>query len=519
LQTAPILADAKDSLDTTEQSAIRSAAYTAMLATLSLFFFAQWLLRRQERNPKLVAALMGNIALWFVGYTHLWDSVPWLSTQLRTRMEFGAMALVTFTGIPTLCALLNRRWTRTSRVLTMAALASALVCLLGPFAHLWQILTGAQAVGLACAVLITGTALRALLQPDQRWAVRSLALGVLAPTIGGVLDVFVAWSTGRSFGFLVTGVVVFAGVLSFELARRNAEARNASERFGDATKKFVPAQFLHELGHTDVTTAKLGDAASRRLTILFADIRNFTSMSERMTPAETFQFLNECLSRIGPHIRAQGGFVDKYIGDAIMALFPSNSADAVRAAIAMQSEITASNARHPDRPPLAIGVGIHMGDVMMGTIGEAERFEATVISDAVNLTARLESLTKQLGCSILISEEVYATLDEKVCKHTRRLGDFVVKGKDQPVTLYEVFESDSEVLREGKRRTRERFEAMLEAIANGRIQDATAIAGELRTGCPDDGPANWWFMHLTHSSSTSDKGELLSRGIVRLGEK
>jgi two-component system sensor histidine kinase ChiS len=229
--------------------------------------------------------------------------------------------------------------------------------------------------------------------------------------------------------------------------------------------------------------------------------------------------LNECLSRIGPHIRAQGGFVDKYIGDAIMALFPSNSADAVRAAIAMQSEITASNARHPDRPPLAIGVGIHMGDVMMGTIGEAERFEATVISDAVNLTARLESLTKQLGCSILISEEVYATLDEKVCKHTRRLGDFVVKGKDQPVTLYEVFESDSEVLREGKRRTRERFEAMLEAIANGRIQDATAIAGELRTGCPDDGPANWWFMHLTHSSSTSDKGELLSRGIVRLGEK
>ena len=154
---------------------------------------------------------------------------------------------------------------------------------------------------------------------------------------------------------------------------------------------------LNELGHEDVTTAKLGDAASRHVTVLFADIRNFTSMSERMSPAETFAFLNACLSRIGPHIRANGGFVDKYIGDAIMALFPRDPSDAVRAAVAMQAEVRASNARHPERPPVAIGVGIHVGDVMMGTIGEAERFEATVISDSVNLTSSLDTLTKHLG--------------------------------------------------------------------------------------------------------------------------
>ena len=222
----------------------------------------------------------------------------------------------------------------------------------------------------------------------------------------------------------------------------------------DAIRRFVPREFLHALGHDDVTTTKLGDATARSITVLFADIRNFTSSSEGMSPEETFAFLNGCLSKLGPHVRAQSGFVDKYIGDAIMALFPRDPSDAVRAAIAMQEELRRTNEEAGGRVPLAIGVGVHVGRVMMGTIGEAERFEATVISDAVNLTARLESLTKQLGCAVLISEEVHATLGADVRAHTRRLGTFLVKGKAQAVTLHEVFASDAAALREAKIRTR-----------------------------------------------------------------
>ncbi len=281
----------------------------------------------------------------------------------------------------------------------------------------------------------------------------------------------------------------------------------------------MPREFLHALGHDDVTTTKLGDATAKSITVLFADIRNFTSSSEGMTPEETFAFLNGCLSKLGPHVRAQSGFVDKYIGDAIMALFPRKPADAVRAAVAMQDELRRSNEASGTLSPLAIGVGTHIGRVMMGTIGEAERFEATVISDAVNLTARLESLTKQLGCSVLISEDVYATLDAELRSHTRRLGTFVVKGKAQPVTLYEVFASDAEALREAKVRNRDRFDAMLEAFANERVEAALSIASELRDACPDDGPANWWFMRLVKESATGDDAVPSSRGIVRLDEK
>jgi hypothetical protein len=202
-----------------------------------------------------------------------------------------------------------------------------------------------------------------------------------------------------------------------------------------------------------------------------------------------------------------------------MALFPRDPSDAVRAAVAMQDELRRTNEGAGDRVPLAIGVGIHVGRVMMGTIGEAERFEATVISDAVNLTARLESLTKQLGCAVLVSEEVHATLGEDLRAHTRRLGTFLVKGKAQPVTIHEVFASDSAPVREAKAATRARFEAMLEAFAEGRVEAALAIASELRDACPEDGPAAWWFMRLVKESSAGEDAVPSSRGIVRLEEK
>ncbi len=374
-------------------------------------------------------------------------------------------------------------------------------------------------IGQLAILLALGSVLHALFQAARTRALLLARAGIGLATLAGAGDFIAISLTGdhsRVFELLASLEPLFQMAI---LAVRAQDARRKAADIARATQHFVPAQFLHELGHEDVTTARLGDASSRELTILFSDIRNFTASSEGMTPEETFAFLNGCLSKLGPHVRGNKGFVDKYIGDAIMALFPREPSDAVRAAVAMQNEIRCSNEASGGRAPLAIGVGIHIGRVMMGTIGEAERFEATVISDAVNLTARLESLTKQLGCSVLISEDVYATLDAELRAHTRRLGTFVVKGKAQPVTLYEVFASDSESLRETKLRTRERFDAMLEAFANERVEAALEIAGELRDACPEDGPANWWFMRLMKEFVAADDAVPSSRGIVRLDEK
>jgi class 3 adenylate cyclase len=301
------------------------------------------------------------------------------------------------------------------------------------------------------------------------------------------------------------------------LSVRAADARARIARFATAMQRFVPREFLHALGHEDVTTAKLGDARAGAMTVLFADIRNFTMMSERLSPEATFATLNRCLSKIAPVIRAHGGFVDKYIGDAVMALFPGDPSQAVRAAAAMQVELARDKSLQIGDVRLDIGVGVHHGFVMLGTIGEEERFEATVISDTVNLTSRLESLTKKFGCGVLLTGEVAQELDAELREQVRPLGSFVVKGKVQPVQIFELFASDADAIRVAKISSRERVNEMLTLHAEGRHEAALAVAEELHARCREDGPVRWWLARL--EQERVGDGKPSSRGIVLLDEK
>ena len=296
---------------------------------------------------------------------------------------------------------------------------------------------------------------------------------------------------GNDFAPLFGAFLNHIGVLQQHLRAREAEIIMMR-----AMQHFVPREFLQALGHNDVTTARLGDSALRHLTILFADIRNFTAISEGMQPAETAAFLNSCLSRIGPHIRANNGFVDKYIGDAILALFPGSPSDAVRAGLAMQAEIQSTNNANPDAIPIALGIGIHAGEVMMCTIGEAERFEVTVISDAVNLTSRLESLTKQLGCTMLASAEIVKQLSPEELSLSRPLGSFAVKGKMESVGIIEIFAADQPYLREKKIATRKEFGQALDLYHQGLFSEALSITRRLVQEAPEDGPLTWWLTQM-----------------------
>jgi two-component system sensor histidine kinase ChiS len=196
------------------------------------------------------------------------------------------------------------------------------------------------------------------------------------------------------------------------------------------------------------------------MTVLFADIRSFTSLSEKLSPKENFDFLNACLSQISPVIRNHNGFIDKYIGDAIMALFPETVDDAVQAAIDMQKQVGIYNSylQECGCQPIAIGIGLHTGTLMLGTVGESERMETTVIADAVNLASRLEGLTKIYGVDILISEQTLKRLNNQLKQNCRFLGRVKVKGKSQSVDIFEVYEANPQHLIELKRQTCAEFE-------------------------------------------------------------
>ncbi|MCZ0900792.1 adenylate/guanylate cyclase domain-containing response regulator, partial [Microcoleus sp. HI-ES] len=183
---------------------------------------------------------------------------------------------------------------------------------------------------------------------------------------------------------------VVTALRAFRSLNQIESSKSELEKIAAASARFVPREFLKFLKRESIVDARLGDSVQAEMTIMFADIRSFTSLSESMSPRENFEFLNSYLSRVGPVIREYNGFIDKYIGDGIMALFPNRAEDAVQAAIEMQHQVKIYN-RHRQNSgyqPISIGIGLHTGTLMLGTIGEAERMESTVISDAVNLASR-----------------------------------------------------------------------------------------------------------------------------------
>jgi len=223
-------------------------------------------------------------------------------------------------------------------------------------------------------------------------------------------------------------------------------------RLNLAYSRFVPRQFLRLLKKNSILDVKLGDQVQQEMSILFADIRDFTTLSEKMSLPENFKFVNSYLSRMEPEIINNNGFIDKYIGDALMALFSGSADDAVKAGIGMLKTLKKYNQHRGNSgyPPIKIGIGINTGSLMLGTVGGNNRMDSTVISDAVNLASRLEGLTKEYKVPLLISHHTFWNLEDAT-KYCIRLIDRVqVKGKSEWVTVSEVFDADDSENREGK---------------------------------------------------------------------
>jgi class 3 adenylate cyclase len=255
-----------------------------------------------------------------------------------------------------------------------------------------------------------------------------------------------------------------------------------------AFRRFVPREFITLLNKRSILDVKLGDQVQREMTILFSDIRSFTSLSEAMSPEENFNFLNSYLHRIGPEIRASGGFIDKYIGDAIMALFPGEPDSALSAAVGIQRKVEEYN-RHRARSgyaPISVGIGVHTGTLMLGTLGEQERMDGSVISDAVNLASRLEGLTRMYGAAILTTSHTVKSLKQPGDFRLRLIDRVRVKGRRESVMLFEVLDGDSAESRDRKLSYRSEFARALRDYYGRRFAAALSALRELRARNPED---------------------------------
>jgi class 3 adenylate cyclase len=256
----------------------------------------------------------------------------------------------------------------------------------------------------------------------------------------------------------------------------------------DAYSRFVPKQILTTLNKASILELGLGDNVQKNMTIMFSDMRSFTTLSESLTPQEVFEYINNYLQQVGPIVRQHQGYIDKFIGDAIMALFPRSAESAIQTAMEMQREVARLNQRLVDEQKfsLEIGVGIHTGPMMLGTIGEEERMEGTVISDVVNAASRIEGLTKLYDTPILISSTTFEQISGRDRYQFRKLDRVRVKGKQQWLDIVEVLDGENEQRYRQKIETRADFEAAVEAFQNRRFEQAKQRFESLKERAPND---------------------------------
>jgi class 3 adenylate cyclase len=280
-----------------------------------------------------------------------------------------------------------------------------------------------------------------------------------------------------------------------EMVTSISESNRLKDQFLQSASRFIPMQYLEFLEKPAITDVQLGDHVAAEMAVMFSDIRGFTTASEKMTPRENFDFINEYLKLVSPIIQQNDGFIVKFLGDGMMAIFPYGVDDAVRAGIEKQDKVKAFNALLAQRgyPPVTVGIGIHSGHMMVGMIGEERRLQGDAFSDNVNLTSRVEGLNKFYGTSMIISEDTLRGLQQPVAYRMRTLGKAQVKGRSAPLALYEVYEGLPEQLVARREASKADFERGIALYSAGRFGDARQAFQAVLAIDPQDKTASYYL--------------------------
>ncbi|MCB1157251.1 MAG: response regulator, partial [Leptospiraceae bacterium] len=254
------------------------------------------------------------------------------------------------------------------------------------------------------------------------------------------------------------------------------------------TNQFFPEEYLKFLSLSSVLDIQLGKYIKKDMSIMFIDIRSYTSISEKMNIEENFTFINQFLEYITPAIRNNEGLVNQYLGDGLMIIFPGAVETGVHSAISVLEGIRLFNKKLEEegKEAIRVGIGINYGEVAFGIIGSKYRKSGNVISDTVNLAARMEGLTKFYDCTVIISEYIYTKILNKSLYPIRYLDKVRAKGKTKPVKIYELITGGDPAMEQQKLDTMRDYDKGIQFYLEGEYDEALKVFKELNTSPKKD---------------------------------
>jgi class 3 adenylate cyclase len=346
---------------------------------------------------------------------------------------------------------------------------------------------------------------------------RGTVWGAAAALLGALLALVYAWwtwaglvyvpgaeifSLGGRFRWVPVGAPMVSGILSYvgSVAYVAVVEGRDKRHIKRAFSKYVTPEIVDEIAE-DPAALRLG-GQKRSLTILFSDLYGFTTLSENMDPEDLLTLLNEYLADMTQIVLDEGGTLDKYIGDAVMAFwnapkaFPDHADRALRAAVTMQRRMHDLNRRwreaNPSHRDLSVRIGIHTGEVVVGNLGGADRFSYSAIGDAVNLAARLEPANKTYDTLTMVSETTLSAADASRFR-IRELDYVAVKGKEEPAKVYELLGEAGVPLVLGKEEALRRYDLGMAEYKKHRWAAAKALFESALEASPDDGPSRLYL--------------------------
>jgi class 3 adenylate cyclase len=462
----------------------------------------------------LVGILLWSITFYGYSFQFFWPNFPNLGNQvLPFYAGFFQLQIVlfirTFLNTPKYLPKLD---TFVAKGVILGSLITMLCSLLGYYSFSYIVLVFTGIYGFPMAIISGVMRLRQGFRPARffllAWVALSIGAVFMLLKMTGLIPSNFLTENGMQIGSALEVILIslaLADKINQEkkdkyLAQKEtlivqekaleAEyiAFEEQESLTNAYARFVPQDFLRFLEKENIQDVELGDSVKKKMTILFSDIRSFTTLSESMSSEDNFKFLNAYLKRMGPIVRKYNGVIDKYIGDAVMALFSKNADDAIKSAITMLKSLEEYNESRQQvgRIPIKIGIGINTGEVMLGTIGESNRMEGTVISDAVNLAARLEAHTKRSGASLLISEGTLQALSRPQDFAIRMIDKIAFRGKSKAVAIYEVFDTDPPDVIEKKHQTKQFVEKGALFYSENKLQECLTVFEGIFDVYPED---------------------------------
>jgi len=464
----------------------------SVLGTFGVVFLVIGLRRQSEPAYAIFALLCLDLALRdFVGGHGDMRAIlaPWLPWELAVRIEYTTLPLGTIFGwgaIVHVTRMLRRSpvtWT-----IVGASAVLAVLTLILPITTMRYVLPTSQVLMLGTGLGVFVLLIAAWLRGEQRVLLHLAALCVfVVAMVHDVLISFGLFETGirlgtlgflsvmAVFGLLLVGDFVRSFLLNEQLNAQLERSHAQLQRTHQAVLRFVPDTFLRLLGKESIVEVERGDHAQAEMEILFCDLRSFTTLIESLGPDRAFPFINRYLRYMEPAITGNGGFINQYLGDCIMALFPGDSADAaVRAAVQMTVALRSFNEHEPEGP-VRFGIGIASGPLMLGTIGGQERLDGGVIGDSVNHASRIEGMTKLYGTVLIIDQSTALRLSGEEVVTLRELDRVVAKGRRKASAIYEVLDALPEEDRRARSRTLPIWEEALTAYRAGELVRAKGL--------------------------------------------